>query len=285
MDAYGPGAQRFEKPCLPTAVGQHPKCAGMLYSRHGSVSVYAVFGFSGEPKVMSNSCESYEQRIVVYADILGWKDACSDASRYSDLRRAVEGTGEYARNFSPNVKEKVEKLRAFGVPEDSIDEHASFEFSLFSDNFAVSAPSRYAEKLFALLSFAVHSLLNARFLVRGGAALGPLHHRGNVLFGPALIEAVGLEKKARYPRLLCSPSLVQFIKASPDRSSIIIQDHEQDWVVNIARGGPDAFHHLKGILESGLETLRLEECVEVEKKWSYLRDMLSQMFRAQGMLG
>jgi hypothetical protein len=44
------------------------------------------------------------------------------------------------------------------VPAASIDEHASFEFSLFSDNFAVSAPSRYAEKLFTLLAFAIHSV-------------------------------------------------------------------------------------------------------------------------------
>jgi hypothetical protein len=240
---------------------------------------------SGEPSAMSNPCESYEQRIVVYADIIGWKAACNDPSRYSGLRQAVEATDQYARNFSREVKEKVEMLSGAGVPAASIDEHASFEFSLFSDNFAVSAPSRYAEKLFTLLAFAIHSLLNARFLVRGGAALGPLHHRGNVLFGPALIEAVELEKRARYPRLLCGPSLVQFHTTSPDRNKMIIQDQEQDWVVNIACGGPDALHHLNGILESGLETLRLEEYAEVEKKWSYLRDMLPQMFRAKGIPG
>ena len=231
---------------------------------------------------MSNPCESYEQRIVVYGDILGWKTACNDPSRYIELRQAVEGTAQYARNFSREVKAKVERLRDAGVPAASIDEHASFEFSLFSDNFAVSAPSRYAEKLFTLLAFAIHSLLNAKFLVRGGAALGRLHHRGDVLFGPALIDAVELEKKARYPRLLCGPSLLQFLRTSPDRDKMIIQDREHDWVVNTACGGPDALHHLNGIVECGLETLRLEEYAEVANKWSYLRDMLPQMFRAKG---
>jgi hypothetical protein len=109
------------------------------------------------------------------------------------------------------VKAKVAELSDKGVPSHYIDEHASFEFSFFSDNFAISVPARNAERLFKMVAFVVRDLLRAGYLVRGGVTLGDVCHRNNIIFGPAVIESVELEDKARHPRLLCSPSLVAFL--------------------------------------------------------------------------
>jgi hypothetical protein len=46
------------------------------------------------------------------------------------------------------------------------------------------------------------------FLVRGGIAFGEIHMAPNVAFGPALIEAVELEKEADTPRVLLSDQAV-----------------------------------------------------------------------------
>src|ERR1700736_1205672 len=117
---------------------------------------------------MNSEPESYEQRVIVYADIIGWTAACQALSNYPRLRAVTQGIAERGRNFSAEVKAKVAKLGDAGVPSDFIEEHASFEFSFFSDNFAISVPSRHAERLFKLIAFVVHDLLRAGFLVRGG---------------------------------------------------------------------------------------------------------------------
>lgn len=49
-------------------------------------------------------------------------------------------------------------------------------------------------------------LLQLGFLTRGGITIGPVHHRDNIIFGPALIEAVALEKEAHYPRIAEPPT-------------------------------------------------------------------------------
>jgi hypothetical protein len=45
-------------------------------------------------------------------------------------------------------------------------------------------------------------LLQLGFLTQGGVTIGPMHHHDNVVLGPAVIEAVALEREAHYPRLL-----------------------------------------------------------------------------------
>jgi hypothetical protein len=115
-----------------------------------------------------------------------------------------------------------------------------------------------------------------------GVALGRLYHHDNLLFCPALIEAVELEKKARYPRLLCSPCLLEFLAATSFKDSVIIRDSERDWIANIACGGPDALRDLDGILKGELTTLQLTETEDVVS-WSYLQEMLPRMYQAKGI--
>jgi hypothetical protein len=40
---------------------------------------------------MNDECGSYEQRVVVYADVIGWKAACRDLSNYWKLREVTHG--------------------------------------------------------------------------------------------------------------------------------------------------------------------------------------------------
>jgi hypothetical protein len=222
------------------------------------------------------SRNAYEQRVVAYADILGWGDACTDLSKYPKLRTAAQAIADHARNFSLEVKEALKG--AVGVSPTVVEQHGSVEFSFFSDNFAISVPPGQAEWLFTILAWASNNLLQAGFLVRGGIALGDLHHDPNVIFGPALIEAVELEREAIYPRLLCSARLREFLTNQTYKDSVVIQD-DDELVVNIALGSALALSDLSETVEKELATL--ERYSKQWKKWSYLKKMLPQMYRAK----
>ena len=48
-------------------------------------------------------------------------------------------------------------------------------------------------------------LLTEGLLIRGAVAKGPLYHKQSVMFGPALLDAYGLETNvAMYPRIVLS---------------------------------------------------------------------------------
>jgi hypothetical protein len=157
-------------------------------------------------------------------------------------------------------------------------QHGSVEFSLFSDNFAVSVPVGQAETLFKILAWASNELLQAGFLVRGGIALGYLHHDHDVVFGPALVEAVKLEGDAIYPRVLCSASLTEFLADQTYRDSVVIHDEDR-LIVNIAAGSTLALADLSKVVERELATH--EKCSDKWKKWSYIQGILPKMYWAK----
>lgn len=226
---------------------------------------------------LSNASQNaYEQRIVGYADILGWGDACEDLENYPKLRTAAQAISDYARNFSLPAKESLKG--AVGVASTIVEQHSSVAFSFFSDNFAISLPPGQAKTLFAILAWASNKLLLAGFLVRGGIALGDLHHDADVVFGPALVEAVELEKEAIYPRLLCSPRLREFLGNQTYKDSVVIQDQDE-LVANIALGSPLALSDLSKIVEKELATL--DKYSKKWKKWLYLQRVLPEMYRAK----
>jgi hypothetical protein len=65
-------------------------------------------------------------------------------------------------------------------------------------------------------------VLQQGFLTRDGVTVGQMYHNDNVVFGPALIEAVALEKEAHYPRLLCTDGLLAHVA---DTEKYVIEDN------------------------------------------------------------
>lgn len=62
------------------------------------------------------------------------------------------------------------------------------------------------------------------FPVRGAVTVGPLMFSDKFLFGPALVEAVQLEKEALFPRILLSQSVLRYITPDSMYSSLVMQD-------------------------------------------------------------
>lgn len=153
----------------------------------------------------------YETRIVAYADILGCKDATTDAKKSENLYKAVTSIAKHAGSFSPSRKEVMAVHKSSFA---NYEKYASVEFSFFSDNFAISTPVDSGNLVFSILAWATDKILHQGFLVRGGVALGELYHSRGVIFGPALVRAVEIEQcEALYPRFLCSHKLLRILES------------------------------------------------------------------------
>ncbi len=204
--------------------------------------------------------DTYEERIIAYADILGWREASKNPSEFGRLKAAAQGIADHARLVSK-------------AP-------ADIEFSFFSDSFAVSAPVNSGQNVFRIMSWASNSLLHEnKFLVRGGVTIGYLYHKQNIIFGPAMIEAVEIEEMACYPRLLCSEKLGRYLEQTNYKNTAVIKDDsDQNLVVNIAVGN-------KLIVKEEIMTIiegELSKAVKFahKSKWQYLQEMLPKMYEA-----
>lgn len=128
---------------------------------------------------------NYDQRAVLFLDVLGFKRLINE-HREDLIEEALEITcGQYQSNY---------------------------EVSAFSDNMAVSLPFRHGHELAELIQFAssitLH-LFHKGVLSRGGIAVGELRHKGNFVYGRALVEAYQLESKsANYPRIVLARDAV-----------------------------------------------------------------------------
>ncbi len=128
---------------------------------------------------------NYEQRAVLFLDVLGFKRLI-DERREDVIEEALEITcAKYQSNY---------------------------EVSTFSDNMAVSLPFRIGYELAELIQFSSSltlQLLHKGVLSRGGITVGEIRHKGNAIYGPALVEAYQLESKtANYPRVVLARNAV-----------------------------------------------------------------------------
>ncbi len=165
---------------------------------------------SAEIETMSDKAEIYTQRIVAYGDIIGWTNACNspDPKVLIRVKRAIEEVQKYAGVFHIEQKKKlIDVYSPIGNTE-----YMTIEFAMFSDNFAVSMLPSSGYRIFDILSNICHPLLCFGFPTRGGITIGDIRHVENAIWGPALVEAVNIEKTAHYPRLICSPALLRHLE-------------------------------------------------------------------------
>lgn len=133
----------------------------------------------------SETNDTYENRIVAFVDILGFKDLVVNR-KVSIILKAMM-----------IIRKRLNLID--GVAQSPINK------SQFSDSIILSCPNDHNGTIH-LLHFT--SLLASEFflngvLCRGAIASGEMLHNGDVAFGPALIVAIEMERQlAIYPRIL-----------------------------------------------------------------------------------
>lgn len=126
--------------------------------------------------------------------------------------------------------------------------------------------------------------------------IGEVHHRDNVIFGPAIIEAVALEREAHFPRLLCSDSLLGHlttVETDLSSNNYVIDDQLGRKILNpfvpIAklpgRSLRDFHNEVWGIpgiertVNAELEKYTSQKLHRYAENWRYMRDVLPLMLK------
>jgi hypothetical protein len=130
----------------------------------------------------------YENRAVLFLDILGFASLVN-AGRESEIFEVLQ------------ISQDIKRCYPFDKPGD-------MEISAFSDSIIVSAKVEDGAGVAKIVHYAGYlawKYLNLGILTRGGVAVGKMHHKDGVAFGPALLMAYDLESKlAIFPRVLTS---------------------------------------------------------------------------------
>ena len=184
----------------------------------------------------------YEKRVVCFLDILGFKKMILDSENDSVLRQKIydclSTTNENSKLYNQNRKYSISVASPSAQDLNSkiFDLGIEAEMSFFSDSIILSYKMNQMRGDLSDLKVILHEicsvayqLLRIGFFVRGGLTYGQIIHKGNICFGPALVNAVILESKAVFPRIMISPSF--FDENSPDsvyygRKNIIARNKE-----------------------------------------------------------
>lgn len=128
----------------------------------------------------------------------------------------VLGTSQLARGpQAGDVLQSLNRALERARERAQVDEHWYWaDSSWFSDNLAIAAAlgevEEYKEGIFAAVLIAAlwiqYLLAIEGFFSRGGLTVGQQFMDKHVNFGPALVEAVDLEKQANFPRVLIGPA-------------------------------------------------------------------------------
>lgn len=151
------------------------------------------------------------ETIVCYADILGFSDMTKCAFR-------EEKAPEFLKRIKEALDQAHEGIRRFANPFGGTP--PTFEIKLFTDNFLVAYPladparDRGEPELGTVLMLFAEvqtKLALDGFFLRGAIAKGDHYQAGDIVFGNALLEAVGLDKSGGPPRLVIAPSVEPLI--------------------------------------------------------------------------
>lgn len=132
----------------------------------------------------------YEERIIAFIDILGFKNFVNDESKCEDVGAILK----IPYMLRQDEITKIFKIK--GVMMSSISDSLVFSIRL-KERGAMN-------KINKLLSAFTHALLfQYSLLLRGGITVGKIYHDNDIVFGPGLVKAYELEcKMAIYPRII-----------------------------------------------------------------------------------
>jgi len=142
----------------------------------------------------------YEQRMILYADILGW----------SNVVRKSEFTPEASQTISQVVDQLKREEYFQNLP------GTSCRMAFVSDSIFLSMspndPAAWTQPLLLLCSRFNRLLDKYLLYVRGAIVMGPVFHEGTTIVGPGVISAVETERQTVFPRIAIHDSALEFLR-------------------------------------------------------------------------
>jgi len=245
---------------------------------------------------LKNNTLNYEDRYCLFIDILGFESHIDEtvsqkvptaaALSFNKLKLALEQI-----YTSVHYREKV-SVRGKLKP-------SSRRVTQFSDSVIVSYLKSEANgNGIASILMDVHNLqlklIQKGILLRGAVTSGLLFHNEKFVFGPALIEAVALERLANYPRVILDGEILddaglrrsQSPQISRTISSMVKEDFDGLYYVDYFDVHPDDFdedwndlsYYLRKLREL-IKGLAGKRSPSIKVKHSWLRTKFNAMVK------
>lgn len=180
---------------------------------------------------------NYEDRIVCFIDILGFKEI---------INNTIDKDGE---DISPNIdilENAFQRIRF------SLDINSSNQISKskivtqFSDCIVISFKITEESEIFYTLIDIQNMLINLVFIgviCRGAIVRGKIIHTADMIFGPGLNEAYILESKsANHPRIILDKHILEL--ACKYHASHHLPRHELESIESILGHDSDGFYYI-----------------------------------------
>lgn len=184
----------------------------------------------------------YEQRIVAFIDILGFKSLLNDTldSNGNDKEVAIDEIVA--------VYNEIRSIWDLDNPTPGLDlpTSESKNISIFSDCIVISFLMEKPSGVFFTLleiKWLIMRLVSKGVLCRGAISIGKFIHTDHYLFGPALVEAYTLESKAAmYPRVILDHSVIE--AGAKNRSNDHDFTEEQEYVRSLLEQDSDGMFYI-----------------------------------------
>lgn len=167
--------------------------------------------------------EKYENRIVLFLDILDFKNIIEKRTLQLQDTKLEDNSQGITELY--NCLSIIREHLNIGAQLDN-----SKRITQFSDSIVISFSVKEKGEIFNLVSdihFLVKRFIKHKILCRGGIAYGKLIHDDKFVFGPGLISAYLAESKAAmYPRIIMDNTILKFASKYPDN-----EFNSGDWEV------------------------------------------------------
>ncbi|KUH41411.1 hypothetical protein [Bacillus mycoides] len=234
--------------------------------------------------------EHYEERIIVFIDILGFKN---------HINQTVQDPSFFVK--MQNVLNYLSKLKHDNDNGILAQKEIGREVTVFSDSIVVSYPINLPGSVFYLLLDIVHlqlEMLSYGILMRGGVTVGKLCHDDNIVYGPAMIEAYELESNvAVYPRVVVDKksfeAAIQYPLNPPKQelehiSDLINEDFDGQYYVDFISQWQEvedqddyfkALGTIKIIIENAIHDYQSKPAILVKYQWlkKYFNSVLNNL--------
>lgn len=152
----------------------------------------------------------YENRIVLFLDILGFKNIIDNTiNKENDIEENIEFLYKNLNEIRSFLIERLKSKYNF----DFQSKNFSLRVTQFSDSIIISFINDDNDTLLQLIRTIQELIIkqiNNGILCRGAISYGKLIHENKVIFGPALNEAYETETKASiYPRIILDKSIIE----------------------------------------------------------------------------
>lgn len=170
-----------------------------------------------------------ENRIVCFADVLGFKQMIDNHDSKDDLTKL--NTIVIAFN------EVIDEIKNRNL---SIKKFDKLEYKMFSDNICISIPYNDTDFIVAFRILCIFvtniqiKMLNRGVFIRGGISTGSYYSNENIIFSGGLVKSYLLESNiAIYPRIVVSKQILEVLYGKTHKyPKLLISDWNKDTFLN-----------------------------------------------------